>query len=372
MTDNDQNQQDDLAEFITDPLESARAAGLRYVTDTKPGIRRERMGDDWIFIKPNGKPITSPDEIKRIKAIGIPPAYTDVWICPLPNGHIQATGRDAKGRKQYRYHPRWREVRDETKYGRMITFARVLPELRKRVDHDLSLPQLPREKVLATVVRLLETTFIRVGNTEYARDNKSFGLTTMRDRHVTIEGATIHFAFVGKHGVKHEIDIKDRKLAKIVQRCRDIRGYELFQYLDDEGQRVTIDSADVNDYLHEITGEDFTAKDFRTWAGTKIAALTLQSLEPFQDDKEAKKNIVRTIEEVAKRLGNTPTICRKCYVHPAILDAYIDGTMRASLEQQIVEALDEEGDGLDSEERTVLTLLKARLEQGQAQASEPA
>ncbi len=370
MTDNEQRQLDDLPEIITDPVESAKAAGLRYVRDKKPGIRREPQNNDWVFIKPNGKAITDPDEIKRIKAIGIPPAYTDVWICPVANGHIQATGRDAKGRKQYRYHPRWREVRDETKYGRMILFAQALPEIRRQIDHDLALPKLPRDKVLATVVRLLETTFIRVGNLEYARENKSFGLTTMRDRHVNIAGSTIRFAFVGKHGIKHEIDVQDRKLAQIVKRCRDIPGYELFQYVDDQGQRALIDSADVNDYLREITGQDFTAKDFRTWAGTKIAVMLLRSLEPFQDDKEAKKNIVRTIEHVAKELGNTPTICRKCYVHPAVLEAYMDGTMLASLQQRIEQ--EKEAASLKAEEQAVLNLLKARLEKSQALVSEPA
>ncbi|HEY0607595.1 MAG TPA: hypothetical protein VGD58_32060, partial [Herpetosiphonaceae bacterium] len=231
--------------LITDPVQSAKAAGLRYVSDEMPGIRRKRAGKNFSYIGLDGKPIRDPEELQRIKSLGIPPAYTDVWICPLPNGHIQATGRDAKGRKQYRYHPRWREVRDETKYGRMLAFGQALPQIRERVEQDLTLPGLPREKVLATVVRLLGTTLIRVGNDEYAKQNKSFGLTTMRDRHVEINGATVKFRFRGKSGKNHSIALTDRRLARIVKRCRDIPGYELFQYIDDNDERQTIDSADV-------------------------------------------------------------------------------------------------------------------------------
>ncbi len=346
---------------ITDPVESAKAAGLRYVNDSMPGIRRERDGDEFVYIGPDGQPITDEKTLERIKSLGIPPAYTDVWICPTPRGHIQATGRDAKGRKQYRYHPRWREVRDETKYTRMIAFGQALPHIRARVDQDLSLPGLPRAKVLATVVRLLETTLIRVGNPEYARDNKSFGLTTMRDRHVDISGSKVQFHFRGKSGKTHTIDIKDRRLANIVKRCRDIPGYELFQYVDEDGQRQTIDSADVNEYLREITGQDFTAKDFRTWAGTVLAALALQEFEAFDSETQAKKNIVRAIERVAERLGNTPSICRKCYVHPAVLDSYLEGSMLDALqqrtEQELIDALHE----LRPEEAAVMALLQQRL-----------
>ncbi|GAC1640499.1 MAG: DNA topoisomerase IB [Herpetosiphon sp.] len=341
--------------------ESAAQAGLIYVNDTLPGIRRLRNGDDWTFIGVNGKPITDEKVIKRIKAIGIPPAYTDVWICPKANGHIQATGRDQRGRKQYRYHPRWREVRDETKYNRMLAFIAALPDIRKQVNRDLTLRGLPRNKVLATIVRLLETTFIRIGNAEYARENKSFGLTTLRDRHVDINGSKIRFTFRGKHGKEHEIDVQDRRLAAIVKRCQEIPGYELFQYFDEEGNRQTVDSSDVNAYLRHISGQDFTAKDFRTWGGTVLAAKVLHEFEPFDDDKAAKKNIVRAIEHVASRLGNTPSICRKCYVHPSVVSAYMDGTLRRALEQRIDQEL--EGDHtLKPLERSVLLLLQSQLE----------
>jgi DNA topoisomerase-1 len=350
------------AATITDPVESAKAAGLWYVNDHQPGIRREPEGDGFNYIGVNGKPIRDEDELKRIKALGIPPAWTDVWICADPRGHIQATGRDAKGRKQYRYHPRWREVRDETKYGRMIAFGKALPKIRERVEHDLKLRGLPREKVLATVVQLLEKTAIRVGNAEYARENKSYGLTTMRDKHVKIEGAQVHFEFVGKSGKKHHIDLKDRKLAQIVKQCRDIPGYELFQYFDENGERQTIDSGDVNEYLREITGQDFTAKDFRTWTGTLLASMILQESEAFDSDTQAKKNIVRAIESVAERLGNTPAICRKCYVHPAVLDAYLDRTLLESARQIAEQTLDESLQELKPEEAAVLRLLQHRLE----------
>ena len=354
------------AALITDPEESAKAAGLRYVSDDRPGIRRERVGEDFTYIGADGKPIHDAEKLKRIKALGIPPAWTDVWICANPRGHIQATGRDAKGRKQYRYHPRWREVRDETKYGRMIAFGQALPLLRARVEHDLKLPGLPREKVLATVVKLLETTLIRVGNQEYARTNKSFGLTTMRDRHVEIEGSTVHFEFKGKSGKKHSIDVRDRRLAQIVKRCRDIPGYELFQYIDENGQRQTIDSSDVNDYLREITGQDFTAKDFRTWAGTVLASLMLQEYEICDSETQAKKNIVRAIESVAERLGNTPAVCRKCYVHPAVLDAYLDGSLIETLQQRTEQELAESSEDLKPEEAAVMRLLRQRLQEAAA------
>lgn len=348
--------------LITDPVQSAKAAGLRYVSDEMPGIRRKRAGKNFSYIGLDGKPIRDPEELQRIKSLGIPPAYTDVWICPLPNGHIQATGRDAKGRKQYRYHPRWREVRDETKYGRMLAFGAALPQIRERVNQDLELPGLPRAKVLATVVRLLGTTLIRVGNDEYAKQNKSFGLTTMRDRHVEINGATVKFRFRGKSGKNHSIALTDRRLARVVKRCRDIPGYELFQYIDDNGERQTIDSADVNEYLREITDQDFTAKDFRTWAGTVLATLTLQECEAFESETQAKKQIAQAITAVAERLGNTPSICRKCYVHPAVIDSYLDGTMIESLQQRVEQELYDAAEGLEPEERAVMRLLKRRLE----------
>jgi DNA topoisomerase-1 len=349
-----------------DVIESARSAGLRYVSDQKPGIRRERIDDTIVYIDPKGNRIDDPGKIERINKLAIPPAWTDVWICTDPRGHIQATGRDPKGRKQYRYHQRWREVRDETKYERMIAFGKALPAIRERIEHDLRLPGLPRPKVLATVVRLLEVSLIRVGNTEYARDNKSYGLTTMRDKHVTVSGSTIEFKFKGKSGKYHNIDIKDRQLAKIVKQCRDIPGYELFQYIDEAGERQDVDSSAVNAYLQEITGEAFTAKDFRTWAGTVLASLALRELEPAESDTQAKKNIVRTIEHVAERLGNTPAICRKCYVHPTVLNAYLDGTLLETLTQRAEDELESNAHALGADERMVLDFLHQELEKQQS------
>ena len=356
-------------EPLTDPVESAKAAGLRYVTDTMPGIRRKRAGKHFSYRGPDGKPIRDPDELRRIKALAIPPAWTDVWICPTPTGHLQATGRDAKGRKQYRYHPRWREVRDEAKYERMIAFGEALPLIRERTERDLARPGLPREKVLAAVVRLLETTLIRVGNEEYARQNRSFGLTTMRDRHVKIEGAKLRFQFRGKSGKQHTIGLNDRRLARLVRRCQELPGQELFQYLDEDGQPHPVESADVNDYLRQITGRDFTAKDFRTWAGTVLAARALQEFEAFDSATQAKKNLVRAIEGVAERLGNTPSICRKCYVHPAVLDTYLEGALIETLQERVEQELSEALQGLRAEEAAVLALLRQRLAREAAPSS---
>lgn len=344
-----------------DPVESAKAAGLRYVNDSGSGITRERDGDHWRYASSSGKPISDPKQIERIDKIGIPPAWTEVWICPYANGHIQATGRDTKGRKQYRYHTRWRETRDATKYTHTIAFGEALPRIRERVEHDMALPGLPREKVLATVVRLLETTLIRVGNEEYAKTNKSFGLTTMHDRHVSIEGTKLQFTFRGKSGVHHTIELKDRRLAQIVKRCRDIPGYSLFQYVDSNGERQTIDSGDVNAYLRETTGQDFTAKDFRTWAGTVLAAMALREFEAFDSDAQGRKNVVRAIEAVSERLGNTPSICRKCYVHPAVLDTYLEGTLAETLKQRAEQELTDALHDLRPEEAAVLALLRQRL-----------
>jgi len=343
-----------------DPLESAKLAGLCYVSDNTPGIRRERRGDTFRYLDPKGHIIKDKAELARFASLGIPPAWEDVWICPRPNGHMQATGRDAKGRKQYRYHPRWRATRDETKYGRMLAFGRALPQIRARVSADLRRRDLSREKVLATVVRLLETTLIRVGNREYARSNKSYGLTTMRDKHVIIGSDSVTFQFRGKSGKNHTITLNDRRLARIVKRCRDLPGYELFQYIDQHGQQQTIGSADVNDYLREITGQEFTAKDFRTWAGTVLAALALRELAPHDSATAAKRNIVHAIEHVAEQLGNTPSICRKCYVHPAVLDAYLDGSLVETLQQR-AEDLRELEDDLDGDEAVVLSFLQKRL-----------
>jgi DNA topoisomerase I len=332
-------------------------ARLRYVSDTQPGIRRRRRGSGFSYIGPDGATVRDPEVIKRIKSLVIPPAWKDVWICVVRNGHLQATGRDAKGRKQSRYHPRWREVRDETKYERMLTFGAHLPRIRERVEEDLASPGLPRHKILATIVRLMETTFIRVGNEEYARQNHSYGLTTMRGRHVEVHGSTLTFEFQGKSRVKHAIRLTDRRLARIVKRCQDLPGYELFQYLDSDGMRHTIDSGDVNDYLREITNDDFTAKDFRTWAGTILASRNLREFEAFDSPTQAKKNVVQAIKAVATTLGNTPSVCRKCYVHPAVLDCYLDGTLTRHIERNEDEVV-EESEILRQEEIAVTQLLR--------------
>ena len=345
-----------------DPVESAKAAGLRYVDDeTTRGIRRLGSTSRVRYLDPNGRTVSDPAELQRIRALAIPPAWTDVWICPIPNGHLQATGRDARGRKQYRYHARWREVRDEVKYGRLIAFAEALPRIRQRTDADLQRPGLPREKVLAAVVQLLEKTLIRVGNEEYARQNGSVGLTTMRDAHAKIEGGKVRFEFRGKSGIEHAIDLEDRRLAKIVKACRDLPGYELFQYIDEAGERQVIDSADVNAYLREISGEDFTAKDFRTWAGTVLAAQALAAVAEFKSNSEAKRNVVKAIESVAKRLGNTKAVCRKCYIHPAILDAYMDGATIQTIESRA--RLAKNSTALNTEEAAVVGVIEQRLRQ---------
>lgn len=341
----------------------ARKIGLRYVDDGKPGISRRKTAAGFRYIGPDGKPVRDEDELKRIRALVIPPAWTDVWICPLANGHIQATGRDSRKRKQYRYHAQWRSVRDESKYERMLSFGSALPRIRAQVNAALALPGLPREKVLATVVALLQETMIRIGNEEYARTNKSFGLTTLRNRHVEVSGREIEFHFRGKSGVMHTIRLRDPKLARIVKRIRELPGQELFQYVDDDGERRSIDSADVNDYLRTLTGEDYTAKDFRTWSGTLLAALELQALRACASEAEAKKNIVLAITNVAQRLGNTPAVCRKCYVHPAVLDCYLQGAMHETWDALIksVKAADDPH-ALKVEEMAVLALLQARRE----------
>src|SRR5437588_2266838 len=314
-------------------LDSAKEAGLRYVSDEMPGIRRRRAGKGFSYTAPDGTLIRDKRTLRRIASIVIPPAWSDVWICPLENGHIQATGRDARGRKQYRYHPRWRKVRDADKYERMVDFARVLPRIRALVERDLDRPGLPRERVLATIVRLLETTFVRVGNEEYARENRSYGLTTLRDQHADVNGSSVRFVFRGKSGKRHQVGLDDRRVARVVKRCQDLPGQVLFKYVDENGEQQQVDSGDVNDYLREIGGEDFTAKDFRTWAGTVLAARALQELEAFDSQTQAKKNVVRAIESVAGLLGNTTSVCRKCYVHPAVIDAYLDGSMLETLKQ---------------------------------------
>ncbi|HEX6587838.1 MAG TPA: hypothetical protein VF039_02355 [Longimicrobiales bacterium] len=306
---------------------SAKIAGLRYVTDAAPGIQRKRSGRGFVYFGPDGRAIRDDDTLRRIRSLVIPPGWTDVWICPHPHGHLQVTARDARGRKQYRYHPEFRAQRDEAKFDRMFAFSDVLWRIRERVEHDISLPGLPREKVMATVVWLLERTLIRVGSDEYAKANRSYGLTTLRRRHVEVNGAALVFEFRGKSGVAVSVGVADRRIARVVQRCQELPGQELFQYLDGDGGRHQVDAADINAYLREITDRDVTAKDFRTFAGTMIAAAALRRAGIADSDAEAKQNVVRAIDEAAARLGNTRTVCRKYYVHPALIEAYFEGVV---------------------------------------------
>jgi len=333
------------------PEESAKLARLRYVSDAVPGFARRRSGRGFTYRDAEGKTIRDRSVLRRIRALVIPPAWTDVWICPLPHGHIQASARDAKGRKQYLYHARWREVRDEDKYDRMVAFGEALPKLRARVDADLGQTGLPRTKLLAAVVRLLELTLIRIGNEEYARANESYGLTTLRERHVRVSGTRLTFKFRGKSGKLHEVEITDRRLAAVIKRCQTLPGQELFQYLDDEGGLQSIDSSDVNAYLREAMGDEFTAKDFRTWAGTMLAAQSLRALvaDEGEADADLKRRVVETIKVVAKRLGNTPATCRKHYVHPLVIQAFLEGKL---------EAVAEGGDDVATHEAALLKLLK--------------
>jgi DNA topoisomerase I len=344
-----------------DPIVAANRAQLRYVSDAAPGITRHPAKNGFDYRLPDGALVRDIETLRRIRSLVIPPAWTDVWICLDPNGHLQATGRDQRGRKQYRYHPRWREVRDEAKYGKLLVVAKALPLIRARVEEDLKRRGLPRERVLAAIVRLMEMTFFRVGNVEYAKSNKSFGLTTLRDRHVAIEGGRIHISFRGKSGKQHETDINDRRLARIVKDCRDVPGYELFQYIGEDGERRTVDSADVNDYLREITGEDITAKDFRTWAATHLAAQALREFENFDSDAKRKKAIVDAVKKVASHLGNTPAICRRSYIHPAVLDGYMDGTLLEGLANETQRYLEENIHGMKPEEAAVTAFLRLRL-----------
>jgi DNA topoisomerase-1 len=337
------------------------APDLVYLTDDVPGIRRLRTKTGFRYVDPAGRPVRDAETLRRIKSLVIPPAWTDVWISPVADSHIQATGRDARRRKQYKYHPRWREVRDRAKYDRTIAFATALPKVRERVDADLKKPGVSKEKVLAVVVSLLEATLIRVGNQEYARDNHSFGLTTMRDRHVKVNGSEVRFHFRGKSGKEHSITLRDRRLARLVKKCQDLPGQQLFQYVDDEGERHNIESADVNAYLREITGEDFTAKDFRTWAGTLLAATALQELESFESAAGAKRQLSGAVESVARKLGNTPTVCRACYVHPDVIDEFLEGTLAETLRGKIEDTLLDLPRGLESDEAAVVALLQRRL-----------
>jgi len=343
----------DSAELV-DPVQSARAAGLRYVTDLSPGIRRKRAGKAFTYVDSDGHALRDRETMKRIKSLAIPPAWTDVWICADRRGHLQATGRDVRGRKQYRYHPRWREIRDAVKYDRMLAFAQALPRIRRRTDEHLELSGMPREKVLATIVRLLEETRIRVGNEEYRKENGSFGLTTLRNRHVDVIGSEVRFTFRGKSGKHHRVELQDRRLARIIKRFLEIPGQELFQYLDEKGEPRAVESADVNDYLQEIGGEDFTAKDFRTWSGTILAARFLRESVAAQDTQAAKKELVRAIARVADELGNTPAVCKKGYIHPAVIAAYLAGALKPISQKE-----DEDPYKLSAEERGLLALLSA-------------
>jgi DNA topoisomerase-1 len=342
-------------------VSSAQAAGLRFVGDDSKGITRKRHGKAFRYLSPSGKALNDRAELARIRKLAIPPAWTDVWICPSPNGHIQATGRDARGRKQYRYHADWNRIRDEAKYERLVTFARSLPRIRKTVQEHMSERGLGRKKVLATVVHLLEATLIRVGNREYARDNKSYGLTTLQDRHVTFAGSEVRFQFRGKTGKEWRLKVSDRRIARIVRSCQELPGQHLFQYENDEGEVCQICSADVNDYLREIGGAEITAKDFRTWAGTVLAAMALAEFERFDSEAAAKRNIRKAIELVASRLGNTTAICRKCYVHPEILSCYLEGTLVKTLRQKIRKELRDDIGRLRPEEAATLVLLQTRL-----------
>jgi DNA topoisomerase-1 len=341
-------------DLLRDPTASAEAAGLRYTCDDRPGIRRRRCGQGFCYYTPDGTLIRDPSERRRIDALAIPPAWKDVWICPSPRGHLQATGRDARGRKQYRYHDQWIELRSELKYERLLAFGRILPEIRRRTDADLAKRGLVRERVLALVVRLLERSLIRIGSPEYVRENRSYGLTTLRRRHVAVSGSRLYFAFRGKSGMEHEITVADRRLARLVKRLLEIPGQTLFYYLDQEDRPQSIESEDVNIYLSEITGEDFTAKDFRTWRGTVHAASALLSLGPAATERGAKRNITAAVKETAHVLGNRPAVCRRYYIHPAVLDGYRDGALFAA-----AAAADTGPPELDAEERMLLRFLEA-------------
>lgn len=346
---------------VVDAAEAAESAGLRYVTDSEAGIRRQEAKGEPAYVHANGAAVRDGATLERIRKLAIPPAWTDVWICPRADGHLQATGRDARGRKQYRYHPTFREVRESTKYEHMMAFAKALPALRDAIARDMARRGLPREKVLATIVHLLETTLIRVGNDDYARTNKSYGLTTLRDKHLEVDGAQLRFQFKGKSGKTWKLQLHDRRVAKVLKACQDLPGQRLFQYIDDAGELKEVTSADVNAYLKQVTGQDITAKDFRTWAGTVMAALALQEVLHFDTQAMAKKNLRNAIEQVASRLGNTPTICRKCYIHPEVLSAYAEGGLLLEMEREVKAELRNELSVLKPEEAAVLALLETRL-----------
>jgi DNA topoisomerase I len=351
----------DSAQFMVDAKDAAESAGLRYVSDGRPGIRRKKAGKAFTYTRADGSKLSEPDVLKRIRALAIPPAWTDVWICPWADGHVQATGRDAKGRKQYRYHARFREVRESTKYEHVVGFADALSAIREKVREHMALRGLPREKVLATVVHLLESTLIRVGNDDYAKQNNSYGLTTLKNRHAAVDGNEVRFRFTGKSGKQWSLRVRDRRIAKIIKACQELPGQELIQYVDEEGNCRDVTSTDVNGYLREITGKDITAKDFRTWAGTVLTAMALNELESFDSAAQAKRNLRAAIEKVSARLGNTPTICRKCYVHPEVLNSYMDGNLVLELKSKAESELRSGMESFKPQEAAVLALLRSRL-----------
>jgi DNA topoisomerase-1 len=344
-----------------DPKDAAETAGLRYVSDAQPGILRKRLGRGFSYTRANGSKLVGADLLRRIKSLAIPPAWTDVWICPVADGHVQATGRDAKGRKQYRYHARFREIRESTKHEHAIAFAGALPKIRAKVRQHMILRGIPREKVLATVVHLLETTLIRVGNDGYAKQNNSYGLTTLKNRHVAVKGNEVRFRFTGKSGKQWSLSVRDRRVAKIIRSCQELPGQELLQYVDEQGKPQHVTSSDVNAYLKEITGREITAKDFRTWAGTVLAATALSEMKGFDSETRAKRNLRTAIENVAARLGNTPTICRKCYVHPEVLTSYLDGKLMLKI-KSAAEANRGRLPFLSPGEAAVLIFLRGRVE----------
>jgi DNA topoisomerase-1 len=351
----------DSAQAVVDPRDAAESAGLRYVRDDRPGIRRKKAGTGFTYTRPDGSRLREREALKRIKALAVPPAWTDVWICPFADGHIQATGRDARGRKQYRYHPRFREIRESTKYEHLVGFADALPAIREKVREHMGLRGLPREKILAAVVHLLEATLIRVGNDDYARQNNSYGLTTLKNRHAAVDGNEVRFRFTGKSGKQWSLRLRDRRIAKIIRACQELPGQELIQYVDEQGVCHDVTSTDVNDYLKEITGKDITAKDFRTWAGTVLAALALAELARFDSAAQAKRNLRGAIEKVSARLGNTPTICRQCYIHPEVLNAFMDGNLVLEIKSQPERELPSAVSSLRPEEAAVLAMLRGRL-----------
>ncbi|MBW8770767.1 MAG: DNA topoisomerase IB [Gemmatimonadetes bacterium] len=350
---------------------SAKAAGLLYVTDALPGISRRRVGRGFSYVDPDGRVIREREHIRRFRSLVIPPAWSDVWICPDPDGHLQVTARDARGRKQYRYHPSFRAHRDHAKFDKMVELSDVLWQVRERVERDIALPGLQRDKVMATLVWLLERTLIRVGSHELAKENNSFGLTTLRRRHVSIEGATLHFEFRGKSGVAHAVAVTDRRIARIVQRCRELPGRELFQYVDARGRRQIVYADDVNTYLREITGRDVTAKDFRTWMGTMLAAAALRDMGPAPTKRAAERNILAAVDSTATRLGNTRAVCRKYYIHPALIEAYLEGAILPPLPEKVWQERRTHGPALRRHEAEVLAFLKERVGTRRAMATEP-